>query len=62
MAQQVRTLAALPEDLCSIPSIHMEATTVVTPVPGNLRLSSGLCGIVDVEQRHTCRQTLIHTN
>ena len=44
MTQGLRVLAALPEDLCSILSTHMELS--VAPVPGDLTLS----------HRHTCRQ------
>ena len=43
MAQQLRTLAALPEDLVLIPSTTWWLTTV-TLVPGDLTSSSGLCG------------------
>jgi hypothetical protein len=47
MAQQVRALAVLPEDLGSIPRTHMS----VILVPGNLTPSFS----------HTCRQnTNIH--
>ena len=35
MAQWLRALTVLPEDLGLIPSTHMEAHTV-TPVPGDL--------------------------
>ena len=46
MAQQLRALVALPEDLDSIPSTHMAAHNSVTPDPGDLTPS----------HRHTHKQ------
>ena len=44
VAQQLGALAALPEDLDSIPSTHMWLTSSVTPAPGKSTLFSGLQG------------------
>lgn len=45
MALQLKKkLAAFPENLGSIASTHLVAQSSVTPVPGYLELSSGLCG------------------
>ena len=46
MAQQLRALVALPEDLDSIPSTHMAAHNSVAPEPGDLTPS----------HRHTHKQ------
>lgn len=55
MAQQLGTMATLPEDLSLIPSIHM--ADHVTPVPGHPMPSSGLQG------HHThIAQTYIQVN
>jgi hypothetical protein len=53
MAQQLRALAGLPEDLASIPNTHMAAHDCLTSVPGNPTPS----------HRHTCRQnTSVYKN
>jgi hypothetical protein len=47
MAQQLKALAALLQDLGSVPSTHMGSSQLfATPVPGNLTSS----------HRHTCRK------
>lgn len=57
MAQQLGTMATLPEDLSLIPSIHM--ADHVTPVPGHPMPSSGLQG----HHTHThIAQTYIQVN
>lgn len=44
MSVQLRMLAALPEDKDSISSSNGNSQLSLTPVPGNLILSSGLSG------------------
>jgi hypothetical protein len=39
MVKQLRALVALPQDLVSVLSVHMEATPPITPFPGNLNTS-----------------------
>ena len=56
MAQQVRVLAALPEDLSSIPSIHLTAHNhLKLQFKGDLVPSSGFC-------RHCMHVVHIHTS
>jgi hypothetical protein len=49
MIQYLRTLGALPEDLCLDPRLYMAQTTMGVQAHGNLIPSSGLCG----HQEHT---------
>jgi hypothetical protein len=65
MAQWLRTLSALPEDQCLIPSIYMGThICLLTPVPKGLVLSSGFCEhCTHVVHIHTCKQnTHMHNN
>ena len=57
MAQGLRALAALPEDLSLIPSTHMAASKLsATPVPENPTPSSGL---LEYKEHHTSKHTYI---
>jgi hypothetical protein len=59
MAQQLRGLAALPEDQSLILRIHMAAHNpleFLTPVLGNLMPLPGLCGYSMHMVHNTCRQ------
>jgi hypothetical protein len=52
MAQQLRAMAASPEDLGSIPSTHVWLTTL-TPLPGDLMPSSCLQTNVYIQNTNT---------
>jgi hypothetical protein len=54
MAQRLRTLDILGEDLVLVFSTQMVAHNCVTPVLGHVTSSSGLC-------RHYMRMAYIHT-
>lgn len=60
MAQQLRVLAALPEDPGSdAPAPMMRGSKLpVTPSPGDLTLFYGLCG--NIHMCFTCAQVHMH--
>ena len=54
--QWSRALAALPKNLGSIPSTHMNAHSLLMPIPEALVPSTGLCRYcMHMVPRHTCR-------
>jgi hypothetical protein len=61
MAQQLRAVSALPEDLGWIPSMTWRRTTICTSVPGDLMSSSGLIGTRYAHGAHTYMQAHPYT-
>ena len=61
MAQQLRTLVVLPENLSSIPSTYTVAHNYLNSSPRDLILSSGLCGHSKHVVHQYASKTLIYT-